>query len=163
MDDSLEVDISKAVVTSYDGDIDETTGLYSGFGEATFSNGGCYEGNFELGLFHGKGKYIWADTSVFEGDFISGIICGQGTFTWANGSKYEGSVKDGKRHGSGQYTAADGQLYNGEWVDGKRHGKGKMHYSAEKSVLYVVSDHASLVFTILCVIRIQLMTYCGGI
>lgn len=142
MEDSLELEICRAVLMTYEGDVDEQTGLYSGYGEATFNNGGCYEGDFHLGLFHGKGKYTWRESSVFEGDFVHGNINGKGQFNWSNGSKYEGDVKNGKRHGTGQYTSTDGQVYNGEWLNGKRHGKGKMYYTAEKSVLYVVCSLA---------------------
>lgn len=137
MDDVLDTQLLSVITDNYQGDIDEGSGLYEGYGESTFTDGSVYEGDFSKGLFDGQGRFTWPDKSSYEGSFIRGVIEGKGKIFWSNGNKYEGDFKGGKRHGNGVFVCADGQTYDGEWVDGLRHGKGKLHYNAEKSILYV--------------------------
>ena len=47
-------------------------GQRKGQGKHTYTEGGCYEGEFLDDRRHGHGKYTYPDGSVFEGDFLYG-------------------------------------------------------------------------------------------
>lgn len=49
---------------SYSGD--KVRGLYQGEGDATFSGGHEYKGQFSDGFMHGKGRYKWSDGVTYE-------------------------------------------------------------------------------------------------
>ncbi len=47
MEEIIEPCLSEIIITSYDGEIDDKTGLFEGKGSAVFDNEATYEGNFE--------------------------------------------------------------------------------------------------------------------
>lgn len=134
----LESNLNEVVIASYEGEVDDVTGEYTGFATAKLDNECFYEGNFQKGFFHGKGKFTWADGVVYEGDFFRNRLEGQGTYSYTDGSVYVGAVKDGKRHGQGKLTNSGGQIYDGAWKNGQRHGVGKQIYNEEQTIVYTV-------------------------
>lgn len=134
----LESNLNEVVVTNFEGDYDEDTGEYVGFGTIKLDNDCTYEGQFLNGMFHGKGKFSWPDGVVYEGDFYRNSLVGQGSYSYPDGSIYVGGILDGKRHGQGKLTNSVGQIYEGSWVAGMRHGVGKMCYNEEQTIVYSV-------------------------
>jgi hypothetical protein len=90
-----------------------------------WSNGDCYEGEYEGKNRNGKGVYTWANGDRYEGEFYEGKRDGNGTYIWANGDRYVGEYMEDKRDGEGTYTWASGDQFKGEFVEGKRR-QGKM-------------------------------------
>lgn len=95
-----------------------------------WSNGDCYEGEYEGKNRIGKGVYTWANGDRYEGEFYEGSRDGSGTYIWANGDRYEGEYLEDKRDGEGIYTWANGDQFKGEFVTGKR-SKGKIIRAAK--------------------------------
>jgi hypothetical protein len=90
-----------------------------------WSNGDCYDGEYESNNRTGKGVYTWANGDRYEGEFYEGKRDGNGTYIWANGDRYVGDYLEDKRDGEGTYTWANGDQFKGEFLEGKR-GQGKM-------------------------------------
>lgn len=120
-----------------------------GFGKATYTDGGSYEGNFKEGYRHGQGTYTWANKVKYVGNWERGDQNGQGTSygadgnvifagSWnhgqqltvsANASVPGGSVTSGCisgncQDGFGTYVFADGDKYEGAFRGGTREGMG---------------------------------------
>lgn len=95
-----------------------------------WSNGDCYEGEYEGKNRTGKGVYTWANGDRYEGEFYEGGRDGNGSYLWANGDRYVGEYLEDKRDGEGIYTWANGDQFKGEFVAGKR-SKGKIIRAAK--------------------------------
>ncbi|XP_052776085.1 radial spoke head 10 homolog B-like isoform X2 [Mya arenaria] len=127
--------LSELIVEGYTGD--KERGVYHGDGEAIFSGGHEYKGQFAEGFMHGRGKYKWMDGVTYEGEFMRNQVTGKGIYQWPDGSSYEGDVVCGKRHGVGMFKCRNSSMsYNGDWAMGKRHGKGRMDYDSEGKSYY---------------------------
>jgi serine/threonine protein kinase len=103
---------------------DERTGLVSGNGRITWSNGNRYEGTLVRGVKQGKGEFIWSNGLRYSGDWSNDMPNGSGTMVFPNGNRYEGEIRDGKPNGKGTLQFANGNKYEGEVVDGLPHGQG---------------------------------------
>lgn len=81
---------------TYTGEVDGV-GLPHGWGEATFSDGQYYKGQFEHGMMHGKGAtYRYKNEYVFEGEFYRDKFK-EGKITWNdNGECFIGTFAGGK-------------------------------------------------------------------
>ncbi|BAP54997.1 hypothetical protein THII_0700 [Thioploca ingrica] len=95
-----------------------------------WSNGDCYEGEYEGKNRTGKGVYTWANGDRYQGEFYEGGRDGNGTYIWVNGDRYVGEYLEDKRDGEGIYTWANGDQFKGEFVAGKR-SKGKIIRAAK--------------------------------
>lgn len=96
-----------------------------GYGNAYFSNGEQYEGEWRDGRPHGYGILKVGDGSHYEGEFCDGRMHGQGTRTLNNGDRYEGNWRDGVPQGYGKMSYyASGCEFEGEWENGNTHGRG---------------------------------------
>lgn len=70
----LEPALCEGIVTSYDGEVGESRGIWEGQGRAVLDNGASYEGTFVSGLMHGDGKMIWPDGTIYQGNFDNGTV-----------------------------------------------------------------------------------------
>lgn len=104
---------------------DPKTGIVSGTGKITWTNGNQFEGTLVRGSKEGKGKFVWHNGQRYSGDWARDMPNGKGTIVFANGNRYEGDVKDGVPHGQGTNRFKAGDVYTGAWVMGKSHGRGR--------------------------------------
>jgi serine/threonine protein kinase len=105
--------------------VDKKSGLVSGKGKISWSNGNQFEGTLVQGSKEGKGKFIWNSGQRYSGDWTHDVPNGKGIFIFPDGSRYEGEVKDGMPHGQGTTHFKNGIAYTGDWVRGKLHGHGR--------------------------------------
>lgn len=77
-----------------------------------------HEGSFSGGRASGYGVATYADGGRYEGTFREGKRHGQGVRTWPDGSTYEGSWNDDDADGSGTLRLSDGRVFSGTWHDG---------------------------------------------
>jgi hypothetical protein len=73
-----------------------------GQGNAGYSDGSEYKGDFKNGKREGRGKIVYYNGDIYEGTFNDGRANGEGTYTKKNGDNYVGSFRDGKPDGYGQ-------------------------------------------------------------
>lgn len=104
--------------------VDRKSGLQTGTGKVTWSNGDVYVGSILDGKRHGKGKFSWASGQWYEGDWQDDMALGQGAVGYTNGNYYEGQVKNGTPHGRGSFRFPNGDRYTGDFVEGLFHGQG---------------------------------------
>lgn len=122
--------------TRYIGDI-VLDKIPSGKGEATWTDGSTYSGEFFDGMPHGKGTFTYQNGDVYVGEFEYGFRSGKGTMTFSNGDTYIGDWKADMMHGTGKYTfhGADparpdkNDTYTGQWRYNMMHGKGNYRYA----------------------------------
>jgi hypothetical protein len=81
-------------------------GRWHGQGNATFTNGDTYDGQYSFDQRHGRGAYSWNDGRVYSGGFVADRREGQGSYTWPDGAKYEGYFRDGQHDGQGEYRVS---------------------------------------------------------
>ncbi|TCS35955.1 serine/threonine protein kinase [Paucimonas lemoignei] len=105
--------------------VDKNTGLVSGKGKVSWSNGNQFEGTLVQGSKEGKGRFVWNSGQRYSGDWAHDAPNGKGTFLFPDGSRYDGEVKDGLPHGQGTTKFKNGVVYTGNWVRGKSHGHGR--------------------------------------
>ena len=112
----------------YTGEVN-SAGYPHGYGEAIYSDGNVYKGEWKDNTHDGKGKLTYRNGWFYEGEWKDGKYDGKGKMTYGNGWFYEGEWKDGLKNGQGKMTYVDGMVYEGEWEDGKYDGKGKLTYA----------------------------------
>jgi len=117
-----------------------------GSGRATFTNGSCVDGSFEMGVLvagriqladgseytgpcvdavpMGRGTATLPDGTLLDGEFLDGQII-HGTALLPNGREYEGEFKDFVPHGKGRRDYGHGCEYDGEWCNGYPEGEGR--------------------------------------
>lgn len=105
--------------------VDKKSGLVSGKGKVSWSNGNQFEGTLVQGSKEGKGKFTWNSGQRYNGDWAHDVPNGRGVFNFPDGSRYEGDVKNGLPHGQGTTRFKNGIVYTGDWVRGKSHGHGR--------------------------------------
>lgn len=105
--------------------VDKKTGLVSGKGKISWSNGNQFEGTLVQGSKEGKGRFVWNSGQRYSGDWAHDAPNGRGTFLFPDGSRYDGDVKDGLPHGQGTTRFKNGVVYTGSWARGKSHGHGR--------------------------------------
>ena len=97
---------------------------FTGAGEAHYSNGDVYNGEFENGRRHGQGKYTYANGDEYEGQFEMNQKQGAGRMTYKDKGFYHGYFKAGKRNGEGLFMHPNQDRYSGLWKNGQKHGEG---------------------------------------
>lgn len=85
--------LMQATLTHYEGDTD-TAGLCHGRGQALFSSGQSYEGDWQHGHMQGQGRIQFPDQIAYEGSFLADSISGSGVSTL--GSYAQGGRQSGK-------------------------------------------------------------------
>jgi TonB family protein len=124
-------------------------GALNGFADATWADGGRYEGEFKDSLIDGTGKESWASGDRYEGQYRDGKFDGQGQLFNAPRTRYSGGFKNGKYDGHGvltigdnrmegafgkgalvnghaRSTSPDGARYDGEIRNGRMEGQGTL-------------------------------------
>ena len=135
-------------VVSYSGDYFQ--GSKDGEGEATYSNGDSYKGNWAEGYRYGYGEFHYASPAVtFKGDWVDDLKHGSGIVVFSNGdtmeciwaddrisdktavmtysrseARYEGGISKAAKQGDGVMRYRDGSEYHGQWTSDRRHGLG---------------------------------------
>ena len=99
--------------------------LAHGYGEAKFSNGGEYVGQWKNGERNGTGTFKFVDGTEITGAWENNILK-SGEYVFTNGDRYVGEWKDWKQHGKGVQIYANGEQYSGVFQNGKRHGLGNL-------------------------------------
>ena len=97
---------------------------FNGYGVATFSDGGRYEGNFVNEVKTGHGTYTYSDGGRYQGNFENDLMNGYGVYEYADGNSYEGDFVNGMKSGYGVYKYSDGSLYKGNFTNENQTGKG---------------------------------------
>jgi hypothetical protein len=143
---SIDNEIAECVVTEYEGGRDESNGLFSGHGKATFVTGQTYEGEWESGLMHGAGVFTWKNGVVYKGPVVKGELTGKAILKWPGGNVYDGEVVAGYRQGKGKFVMVkesdevedEGAVitYDGAWYRGRRHGHGVLMYDSDGKQKY---------------------------
>lgn len=131
---------------------DQRTGVLTGRGRITWSNGDSYDGDIANSRRQGKGVFIWANGQSFDGEWsndqpvgvasvrfangnryqgptVNGMPEGKGVMQYASGDRYDGVLQGGVPHGEGTYRWANGQEYQGQWVNDLPQGKGRMKFT----------------------------------
>jgi S1-C subfamily serine protease len=117
------------------GDLPPCPGTYNTYswhlcyGNANFSDGSKYVGEYRGGKEHGRGTITYANDFKYVGEIRNRKPHGQGVLTHPDGSKYVGEYRGGKEHGRGTYTHSDGGKYVGEFRNGQPHGQGTATHS----------------------------------
>lgn len=109
---------------------DPVSGLLSGSGTVTWTDGNRYEGAMVAGKKQGPGMFHWQNGQRYEGDWVDDQMTGNGVLRFANGDRYEGQFRNGEPHGTGTYTLTNGDRYDGQWVAGGKHGKGRLTWAS---------------------------------
>jgi len=120
----------------YTGDI-VLESIPSGIGEAQWTDGSTYTGEFFNGMPHGKGTFTYNNGDIYVGEFEYGFRSGKGVMTFSNGDTYNGDWKADMMHGKGKYTflGADpahpekSDAFTGQWRYNMMHGKGTYRYA----------------------------------
>jgi TonB family protein len=124
-------------------------GALNGFADATWADGGHYEGEFKDSVINGTGKETWPSGDRYEGQYRDGKFDGQGQLFNAPQTQYSGGFRNGKYDGQGVLTigdnrmdgefgkgrfvngharniAPDGSRFDGKITDGKEEGQGTL-------------------------------------
>eukprot|EP00747_Dinoflagellata_sp_TGD_P164521 gnl/TRDRNA2_/TRDRNA2_184574_c0_seq1.p1 gnl/TRDRNA2_/TRDRNA2_184574_c0~~gnl/TRDRNA2_/TRDRNA2_184574_c0_seq1.p1 ORF type:complete len:420 (+),score=58.98 gnl/TRDRNA2_/TRDRNA2_184574_c0_seq1:79-1260(+) len=140
---------------------DDGTWVRQGRGSQVWSDGSCYEGEWQKGRMHGKGRYLGPQGEIFVGEWREDMAHGHGVYTqpshcgarfsryegqwaqdrqhgrgtesWNDGSTYTGLWKQGHKDGSGLFSWADGSRYEGAFRDGEMHGEGVYFWNDGRS------------------------------
>jgi serine/threonine protein kinase len=105
--------------------MDQKTGIVSGNGKITWTNGNQYEGTLSRGMKEGKGTFKWTSGQRYVGEWSRDLPNGRGTIFFANGNRYDGEVRDGVPDGRGTAKFKNGDAYSGAWASGKSNGHGR--------------------------------------
>jgi len=116
-------------LTMENGETAKTSWGYTGKGNAVYSNGEIYEGDFVDGRRAGKGKYSYANGDKYDGEFQDNKKHGIGRLTYNGKGEYYGFFENGKKHGEGMFKYPNNDIYSGWWRYGKKHGKGTYVFS----------------------------------
>ena len=107
----------------YTGQWDAVAGLPSGHGEAIFSPGTWYMGQWVNGMQSGNGTWECDDGRHrrYSGGWKNGRAGGRGAMTMANGDVYDGMFEEGTghMHGTGLYTYKNGAREDREYRNGQ--------------------------------------------
>lgn len=123
----------------YDGDVD-ADGQPHGRGVQMSGDGKfSYAGTFRHGVKDGFGKATLSDGGVYEGEWYRDMRHGYGTYV-RDGSTYTGQWSADKAHGHGTLNRSNGVRMKGEWKDGMRHGQFKVEYPDGKTEEYAQFD-----------------------
>jgi len=132
------------------GKANDGLGMIEYEGEAVFTNGDTYVGEWHNGKMSGEGLYSWVDENgkvfeTYEGEFINDRVAGDGigTFYDEDGNiteQYDGAYLSGERSGKGVGTLYVKDVvvekYDGEWAkDVIGGGKGVYEWYDEKGTL----------------------------
>ncbi|OQS04036.1 hypothetical protein THRCLA_03684 [Thraustotheca clavata] len=126
--------IDCGIVGMYEGEIDITTNLPSGYGRFESLNypksGEMYLGHWAQGKRDGEGMCMLFDGTIYQGEWKNGKKNGFGKCDFARTrDRYEGKWVGGQRCGQGKCTYAAGFIYEGHWAADQRHGQGRCTYT----------------------------------
>lgn len=143
---SIDSEVAECVVSQYEGERHDESGLYSGQGKATFVTGQTYEGQWANGLMHGIGTFTWKSGVCYKGSVVKGRLTGKAILKWPGGNVYDGDVVEGYRQGKGKFVMVkesdevedEGAVitYDGMWYRGRRHGHGVLLYDSDGKQKY---------------------------
>ena len=108
--------------------VDPASGIVSGSGRVTWSNGDRFDGTMVNGVKQGQGEFVWANGQRYKGTWARDLPNGSGTLHFANGNDYVGQVRDGVPNGRGSLKYADGGKYQGNFSNGLPDGIGMTAY-----------------------------------
>lgn len=105
---------------------------YNGKGQAIYTNGDVYKGDFVDGVRHGSGDYTYTNKQpdgegppiAYVGQWEDNEKSGIGQQKYVNVGDYYGYWEAGKRHGEGVMTYTNLDVYSGNWECGQKSGKG---------------------------------------
>lgn len=103
---------------------DPATGIVSGSGRVTWSNGDRFDGAMVNGIKQGQGEFVWSNGQRYKGSWAHDLPNGAGSLHFGNGNDYVGQVKDGAPNGKGALKYGTGGEYQGGFNDGVPDGNG---------------------------------------
>ena len=104
--------------------VDPASGIVSGSGRVTWSNGDRFDGSMVNGVKQGQGEFVWANGQHYKGNWARDLPNGGGALHFANGNDYVGQLQDGVPYGKGALRYADGGRYQGSFSNGLPDGIG---------------------------------------
>ena len=99
------------------------SGVPSGSGTMSYSDGKVYEGEFRRGMAHGEGTLTTSNGSYYFGSWKNSRMHGQGVRVTQLGQRTEGVFKNGQLNGAAKVSLPNGNQYEGSWLKGKLIGR----------------------------------------
>jgi hypothetical protein len=94
--------------------------LPHGRGQANFSDGVVYAGQFKDGYPDGQGQKTYPDGTQLIGKFTMGKAQGYCTYLKQNGYHYQGEMHGDLRHGQAEERLVNGSTFTGTFENGRR-------------------------------------------